>query len=73
MQSRRMSMVEAWTNIAVGIGVAYLMNFAILRGLGMPITGRQNLYMTAIMTAVSFVRSYTLRRIFNRLKEHNHD
>lgn len=67
MQSRKWSFIEAWANIAVGIGVAYVMNFSILAAFNTPISHRQNLIMTMLMTAVSLVRSYTLRRIFNRL------
>jgi hypothetical protein len=68
MQSRRMSFVESWANIAVGLGLAYVMNFAILAAFHTPISHRQNLVMTSIMTVVSLARSYTLRRIFNRWK-----
>ncbi len=68
MQSRLMSIVEAWANVVVGIGIAYAMNFYILQAIGNPISHRQNVIMTAFMTAVSLVRSYTLRRIFNRWK-----
>lgn len=68
MQSRRMSMVESVANIVVGIGVAYVMNMAILAALGIHIDHRQNMLMTAGMTAVSFVRSYLLRRYFNKIR-----
>lgn len=68
MQSRRMSMVESLANIAVGIGVAYVMNFWILAMIGNPISHRQNMVMTAFMTLVSFVRSYALRRFFNTIR-----
>jgi hypothetical protein len=68
MQSRLMSMVEAWVNVAVGLGLAYAMNFTLLASFGTPISHRQNMIMTAIMTAVSLARSYTLRRLFNRAR-----
>jgi hypothetical protein len=68
MQSRRMSVIESVANIAVGIGVAYIMNFWILSMIGNPISHRQNMLMTAFMTAVSFARSYALRRFFNSIK-----
>jgi hypothetical protein len=68
MQSRKWSFIEAWANIVVGIGIAYVMNFLILRAFDTPISHRQNLIMTALMTVVSLVRSYSLRRFFNRVR-----
>lgn len=67
MQSRAMSLLEAWANVVVGIGVQYTAAMWALHLLGFPITHRQNIVYAAFMTAVSMGRSYGLRRLFNRL------
>lgn len=67
-QSRVMSLVEAGTNVAVGIGIAFIANGALLRAFGHPISVRDNFTMTLVMTAISIARSYTLRRLFNGWK-----
>lgn len=67
-QSRRQSWIEAWVNIAVGIGVSIAANWTIMPILGYDLTWANNLYITAFFTAVSLVRSYLLRRFFNKLQ-----
>lgn len=67
-QSRTMSAVEATANIAVGMGVAYATQLAVFPMFGLHATHSQHITITVIFTAVSFVRSYFLRRIFNRWK-----
>lgn len=65
-QSRRHSMIEAWTNVLVGYWVAVGANFVILPLFGFRVTARANLVIALFFTAVSLVRSYLLRRLFNR-------
>lgn len=68
-QTVKGSFVEAWINIFVGFGINYAMNAFVLAALmGVAITWRTNLWYGVIMTAVSLVRSFVLRRIFNRIK-----
>lgn len=60
-QSRRMSAVEAVTNVLVGIGVSF--------GLTLWLTGAspgQAAHWSAWFTAASLIRSYVLRRVFAR-------
>lgn len=59
-------MIEAVVNILVGIGLAFVMNHALLASFGTPISTRNNVTMTFAMTAASLIRSYSLRRLFNR-------
>lgn len=66
-QSRAMSFAESAINIAVGLGVAMIANAVILPALGFPISLAQNAIIAAFMTAVSLVRSYALRRLFEAL------
>jgi hypothetical protein len=65
MQSRTMSMVEAWVNVLVGIGLSYALNAALHEALNIQMSTRQNVLLTGAFTVLSLVRSYTLRRIFN--------
>lgn len=65
-QSRRHSIIEAWANVFVGYTVNMIANFAFFPLFGWRITLRQNLLIGVFYTAVSVVRSYLLRRAFNR-------
>ncbi len=66
MQTRLQSLVEAWANIAAGLVVSISSNFLLFPLFGWSITLKQNLALGVWMTAISLVRSYTLRRLFNR-------
>lgn len=66
-QSRAMSMIEALANVAVGYGVAVLAQIAVFALFGLSVTLVQNLMMGGLFTVVSIIRSYTLRRVFERL------
>lgn len=68
MQTRLGSFVEAWINILVGIGIAYTANMLLLPVLGLAISHSQNITITLVMTVLSLVRSYCLRRFFNKLR-----
>lgn len=63
-QSRRMSAVESVTNVVVGYLVACAAQFIVFPWFGIQATLGQNLTIGGIFTAISLVRSYTLRRIF---------
>ncbi|APH70624.1 DUF7220 family protein [Aquibium oceanicum] len=67
-QTRRMSLVEALTNVAIGYGVAVATQLAIFPLFGLHVTLAQNLMMGAIFTVVSIVRSYALRRVFEEIR-----
>ena len=66
-QSKLMSWLESLINIAVGFGISLLAQMYFLPLLGVQIEFRQNLLFALIMTAISIVRSYSLRRIFEAL------
>ena len=63
-QSRLMSLVEAMVNVVVGYGLAVLVQIALFPIFGIAIGLRQNLAIGLVFTAVSIVRSYSLRRLF---------
>jgi hypothetical protein len=61
-QSRRMSLVEAAANVAVGYGVAVVTQLMVFPMFGLATTLGQNLAIGANFTTVSLARSYVLRR-----------
>lgn len=65
-QSRLMSVVESVTNVAVGYGVAVGTQLAVFPLFGIEASLSDNLAIGAVFTVISLVRSYALRRLFNR-------
>lgn len=68
-QSRRMSLVESLTNVAVGYGIAVVTQILIFPVFGLDATLTQNLTMGAVFTLVSIARSFALRRVFEVIRE----
>ena len=66
-QSRRMSLVESVANVAIGYGIALLTQLAVFPAFGC-VSLAQNAAIGAIFTVVSIVRSYCLRRVFERMR-----
>ncbi len=66
MQSRKQSLIESVVNVLVGYVVALISQLVIfpLFGVNLPLT--DNLIISAFFTTVSIVRSYLIRRVFNR-------
>lgn len=64
-----MSLVESCTNIAVGYLISVITNFIVLPLFGYQTTVVESFQIGAIFSAVSIIRSYTLRRIFNRMRK----
>ena len=67
-QSRRMSLIEALSNVAIGYGVAVLAQIAVFPLFGLHVSLSDNLFIGALFTAVSVARSYAVRRIFERMR-----
>ena len=68
-QTPKGSLVEAVANTAVGFGVNFTANMLILPLFGFTnLTLGKNLFIGALYTAISLVRSYVLRRWFNGFK-----
>jgi hypothetical protein len=67
MQLKRHSLIESISNIVVGYSVNLLANFFIFPLWGWHITLKQNIEIGVIYTIISLVRSYCLRRIFNKV------
>lgn len=68
MQSKRMSLIEAITNVLVGLVVSFLAQIVIFKLYDVHVTFSQNVEITLFFTAVSIVRSYALRRFFNNIR-----
>ena len=67
-QSKRMSMMETLTNVAVGYGVAVSAQVMIFPLFGLDVALADNLAIGAIFTGISIVRSFTLRRVFEEIR-----
>lgn len=66
-QSRAMSFAEAVANVAVGYGLAVATQLVVFPLFGLPARVGDALALGAIFTAVSIVRSYLLRRVFEAM------
>lgn len=65
-QSRSHSALESIVNVAIGYGVAIASQLAIFPMFGIHIPLGDNLLIGMWFTAISIVRSYALRRYFNK-------
>jgi hypothetical protein len=63
-----MSLVESITNVAVGFLLAVLTQVTLFPVLGLSVSAAENLLIGSIFTAVSIVRSFTLRRLFEAIR-----
>ena len=68
-QSRRMSMLEAIANVAVGYGIAVATQAVVFPLFGLQARLSDNLLIGGIFTGVSLVRGYCLRRFFESLRQ----
>jgi len=66
-----MSMVEAVANVAIGFGVAIGTQVLVFPLFGIEIGTGGHLVLGAIFTVVSLIRSYALRRLFERIRVRN--
>ncbi len=66
-QSRAMSFVEAVANVVVGFLLALVTQIAIFPLFGLAVSVADNLLISIIFTAVSLLRSFALRRLFEAL------
>lgn len=64
-QSKKASLAETLTNVAVGYGVSLASQVTIFPMFGIHIPLHDNIAIGLWFTAVSIVRSYVLRRAYN--------
>jgi len=67
MQSKVGSFIESLINILIGFGIAFGSQILIFPLYGVHIPIHDNIMITVWFTLISIVRSYTLRRVFNRI------
>jgi hypothetical protein len=67
-QSKRMSMMESLTNVAVGYGVAVSAQIVVFPMFGLEVPLADNLAIGAIFTGISIMRSFALRRVFEEIR-----
>lgn len=67
-QSRRLSLVGAITNVAVGYVLAVITQIVVFPWFGIHPSLGENLAIGSIFTGISLLRSYALRRLFERLR-----
>ena len=71
MQSRLQSLIEAWLNVAIGFSVSLIANLIVLPLFGYPVTVGDAFGIGLVFTAISIVRSYMIRRLFNSILHRN--
>lgn len=64
-QSRLSSFIEAVINIIIGLAINLTANALVFPLFGWQISAADNLLLGTIYTAISLIRSYTIRRWFN--------
>jgi hypothetical protein len=67
-QSRRMSLIESATNVVVGYVLAIATQFVVFPWFGIETGLAEHLAIGLAFVAVSLVRGYVLRRLFERIR-----
>jgi hypothetical protein len=66
MQSRRRSLLEAISNVVVGYALAVITQIVVFPWFGLQVSLGDNLAIGAMFVTISLIRSYALRRFFER-------
>ena len=69
-QSRRMSLIEAIANVAIGYAVALLTQIIVFPLFALQVSLGDNLAIGGLFTLASIARSYVLRRVFEAVRAH---
>lgn len=65
MQTKKQSLIEVVTSTTLGFIISLIATFSILPLLGIASTPIKNIKLTIFFTAISILRSYIIRRMFN--------
>ena len=65
-QSRGMSLIEAVTNVAMGYTLAVVTQIVVFPWFGLHASLGENLALGGVFVGISLLRSYALRRLFER-------
>lgn len=71
MQSKKLSLVESIVNVISSFVIGVITQILVFPFYGLEISVMANISLTLIFSLTSFIRSYIVRRIFNRLAEKN--
>ena len=66
MQSRLMSLIESLTNVAIGMVVSFFGQIVVSHWYNLPLNLAQNMQIVLFFTVLSVLRSYFVRRWYNR-------
>lgn len=66
MQSRRQSLFEATANVLIGYALAVLTQILVFPWFGLEVSISETLTIGFAFTGISLLRSYALRRLFER-------
>lgn len=69
MQSKKLSLVESIVNVVSSFVIGVITQILVFPFYGLEISVMANISLTLIFSLTSFIRSYIVRRIFNRLAE----
>jgi hypothetical protein len=67
-QSRRMSLIEAISNVAIGFLVALLTQIVVFPLFNLDVGLGEHLAISGLFTGASIARSYLLRRLFEAIR-----
>ena len=65
-QTRKKSLIEAVTNTVAGLVTSFVIQIVIYPTMGIPVSINQNIIITFVFFVASIIRSYVIRRIFNK-------
>lgn len=68
-QSKTWSLIEALTNTVIGFFISAVVQYLIFKYYGIDLDVVSNVIIILTFTVVSVVRSYTIRRVFNHIRE----
>lgn len=68
MQSKKLSIFEAFANTFIGLFTSYAATMFFYYWLDIHVSHKQNLLITAGMFLISIIRGYVIRRFFNNIK-----
>ena len=66
MQSRLASLIESLTNVAIGMVVSFFGQIVVSHWYDLPLNVAQNMQIVMFFTVLSVLRSYGIRRWYNR-------
>ena len=67
MQSKKESLKESLVNVVVGYMTAFISQLIVFPLVGVDVELHENLIIGVYFTGISIIRSYTIRRYFNKI------